>query len=315
LLPYGGDKVRWAGMTRSLMLSKDWVDYAIKLQTESGDGEGDPAAEILNEIVNTPFQLGSQGSVSFVSVNYGYSTFQVFEADLELNEFGEAGVPDFRIRANFYSGTMLSLAAKIPSMDWLSLGISFKYLGINEIDTRVPLANKEKMAEIVADYQSKFQGNTTEALNFGLGYDAGLLTFFQGKHVDFSAAAKVDDVGNTQLAGNFEPKQIKQTVHGGLGLTLHGTTSALHFSLDVRDLQQAYGEPEFKRVHAGTKLTLFNYIGLSTGISHGYPTYGAEIDFLLFRLTGTYYTKEMGNNPNVNPRRIYMATLSFGTDF
>jgi hypothetical protein len=308
ILPYGGDKVRWAGMSRSALLSKDWIEIA------QGD-VGEDTAAILSEVASTPLHAGSQGSVSFVGANYGYSTFQVFEADIELNEFGEYGSPNLRIQSQFYSGTVFSLAARMPGAKWLSGGVTLKYLGVNEIDESVELLDTARIEEIQTEYTEKFSGGGSSALNMGAGYDVGILTLFQGNSMDFSMAAKVDDVGGTKLAGEFLPTEIKQTAHAGIGLSFHSMSSGIHFSLDVRDLEEAYEEPEFKRVRAGTKITLFNYVGLSTGISHGYPSYGAEVDLLLFRVTGTYYTKEMGDSPGVNPRRLYMATVSFGTDF
>ncbi len=326
LLPYGGDKVRWVGTARRVMISKDWIDY---VQEQQGGGAGseegsDETAEIINDVMEKPLHIGQQGSAfSYIGVNFGFSTFETFEADIEINEFGETGLPEMQFRAQAYTGNAIAMAARMPGVRWLSGGVTVKYLGLNELDIRLPLTDIAEIESTLEEYSTKFQDAGAETLNMGVGYDLGLLTFFQGKYTDFTMAAKVDDFGGTALTGKndddgnplFSPSEIKQTTHAGVGATIHGTKSAVHFSLDVRDIEQAYGEEEFKRIRAGMKITLLNLIGVSTGVSHGYPSYGAEIDFLLFRLTGSYYTKEMGDHPNVNPRRIVMITASFGSDF
>jgi hypothetical protein len=54
------------------------------------------------------------------------------------------------------------------------------------------------------------------------------------------------------------------------------------------------------------------YVGVSAGVYHGYPSYGAEIDLLLLRVAGTYYTRELGDHPGVDPRGIYIVSVAAG---
>lgn len=57
---------------------------------------------------------------------------------------------------------------------------------------------------------------------------------------------------------------------------------------------------------------LRTYIGLAAGVYHGYPSAGIELDLLLMRLGVSTYTREFGDHPGVDPRRIVMGSISTG---
>lgn len=331
LLPYGGDVTRWVGGATSLMVNRDAVDTVRNLAggggvsdeevEEGAEGEGGRANDFFEQLTKTPIRFGAQSTVnSYVYQNWGLSTFSSFEVDFRLFEFGTYGLPEVRVISENYYGQVFSLASRIPGARWLSLGVTFKYINAAEDELNIPLADQETIAATVAEYKDRYDkiaADPKEGANTGIGADVGALAFFQGTYLDYSLALKADDVGGTKfkVRNNFKPDSFKQVLSAGTALTLHNETSALHMSLDYRDIQNVYEEEMFKRVYAGTKLTFFGVLGFATGIYHGYPTYGAEIDLWAFRLTGSYYTKELGDHPGVDPRRMYMATFSAGVSF
>ncbi|MCX6125173.1 MAG: hypothetical protein NTV34_10580, partial [Proteobacteria bacterium] len=148
--------------------------------------------------------------------------------------------------------------------------------------------------------------------NTGAGADLGVIFFDQGMNLDWKLALKLDDMGGTKLTGEGSLKQIPQTYSAGLSSTIHNGTDALHLALDYRDIGAAHREKMFKRIRVSSKLMIRRYVGLGAGMLDGWPSYAAELDFLLLRATFAFYTRELGDSPGVAPRPIYSAGLALG---
>ncbi len=312
LLPQGGAFHRWAGLTLTVLTNKESVDTARSLATgareqEDGNEEAGPdTREIADAIFEQPLRVGWGASLAWVTRYFGLSVFSRFEPDLRARELGATGVPEIAFHAESYHGVALGTAINTP-WRWLTFGLTGKYLYAAEPDLTIEVTDEEAIADLATNAQGLASHNK------GFGVDAGMLMFFQGQWVDFSLAGKVDDIGSTQLVGdNPSPTEFKQVVSAGTGLTFHTGADALHFAFDYRDILGAYGERPFKRYYAGTKLLLRTYIGLSAGYYNGYPSLGAEVDLILFRLAAVSFARELGDNPNTDPRRIYMVSLSMG---
>jgi len=312
-------------------------------ETPSEDGEeggeegggGGQAAELMEKALDAPVRVGWGASLSWVTRLFALSVFSRLEMDLRAKEFGQTGFPEAHFQGESYHGVLLGTGVRTP-FRWLSFGVAGKYIYGSEPDLRVQLTDTNSISQmsdpkLLQDLSSH---------KVGTGADVGMLMFFQGHTVDFSFAGKVEDVGNTKFvassvgAGKKESEDVeaeaaaagtgsepsknnaldefKQVVSVGTGLTFHTGSDALHLALDYRDITNAYGEKPFKKIYAGAKLLLRTYVGVSAGYYQGYPTYGAEIDLILVRLAGTYYTRELGDSPGVDPRRIYMFTVSAG---
>jgi len=301
---------------------------------ESGEGAGQ-AGELMEKALKAPVRVGWGTSLAWVTRLFALSVFSKLEMDLRAKEFGQTGFPEAHFQGESYHGVLLGTGVRTP-FRWLSFGVAGKYVYGSEPDLRVQLTDADSISQM-SDPQI-MQDLTTHKV--GAGADLGMLMFFQGHSVDFSIAGKVEDIGNTKfvassgkagkqasedevaeeaaLATGAQPSkhnsldEFKQVMSIGTGLTFHTGADALHLALDYRDVTNAYGEKPFKKVYAGAKLLLRTYVGLSAGYYQGYPTYGAEIDLILLRLAGTYYTRELGDSPGVDPRRIYMFTVSAG---
>ena len=348
LLPYGGKFHYWGGSSISVLTNKESVDTARSLfnqasgsgeSTEEG-GEGasggsDQAAELMDKALTAPVRIGWGVSLAWVTRLFALSVFSRLEMDLRAKEFGQTGFPEAHFQSESYHGVLLGTGVRTP-FRWLSFGVAGKYVYGSEPDLRVQLTDTDSISQMS---DPKLLQDLS-AHKVGTGADLGMLMFFQGSAVDFSIAGKVEDIGNTKFVAisskagaqatedeeaaeaadgtGVEPsknntlEEFKQVVSVGTGLTFHTGADALHLALDYRDITNAYGEKPFKKVYAGAKLLLRTYVGLSAGYYQGYPTYGAEIDLILVRLAGTYYTRELGDSPGVDPRRIYMITVSAG---
>jgi len=62
----------------------------------------------------------------------------------------------------------------------------------------------------------------------------------------------------------------------------------------------------------GAKVLLRRHIGFGVGYYDGWPSYGVELDAWLVRLTGSYYTRELGAKPGMDPRPIYALGVAMG---
>ncbi|MCX6110898.1 MAG: hypothetical protein NTZ90_14990 [Proteobacteria bacterium] len=316
LLPLGAAFFRWTGLTTTLLVNKESVDTARGIvksaQSSKGSSSGSDsktqAADLVDKVFKNPIHLGWGLALSTVTSAFGLSAFSRFEPDIRAKQFGSTGLPEVELRTESYHGVAVGTAVRTP-LRWLLFGATAKYLYAGEQDIAAQVTDSETIASFG---QQKFAQNLV-ALNKGVGLDLASLLFFQGQNVDLTAAAKVDDLGNTKLSGtSAQPKQFKQVASAGLGLTLHSTADALHFAVDYRDLSNVYKEALFKRLYVGTKVTLRTYLGFSGGYYNGYPSMGIEVDLLLLRLAFTSYTRELGDHPGVDPRHIYMASISAG---
>lgn len=192
---------------------------------------------------------------------------------------------------------------------WVYFGLTGKYLFASEESVTADVADQSQITK----YSDPNTLKSLYSQNSGAGVDAAALLFLQGSAMDFTLALKADDVGNTNLTGDsLSPKTLKQVNSVGTGLTLHTGDDMIHFAVDYRDVGNVYGEPLFKRIYAGTKITVRQMVGVAAGFYNGYPSMGAVVDLFFFRLALTSYTRELGDHPGVAPRHMYLASISAG---
>ena len=311
-LPLGRRFHRWAGNTFTVLCNKESLSTAQTMAKNAKSGKGastgQSSQELVDQVFTNPLRVGWGDAFSWLTNNFGVAAFSRFEPDIEAHKFGSAGLPEIELTAESYNGAIMAGAWR-TGVRWLTLSLAAKYLLASESDLHAALTDRDKITQFTKPQSLQ----SRKELNRGAGADVGSLMFFQGNSVDFLIAAKVDDVGGTKMSGTVDaPVIFKQVVSGGLGLTFHTGADAIHFAADYRDALGAYGEPLFKRIHAGTKLMLRTYIGVAAGYYDGYPSAGAEIDLLLVRLGVTAFTRELGEHPGVDPRHIYMVSASLG---
>ena len=318
LLNLASGFVRWIGSSTTLTLNKESVNTARKFLPKSACGRGgasstnssstNSSTEIVDDVLKNPVRLGWGEAISLLTRRVGGAFFSRFELDLGAHEYGPAGLPQIELQTESYNG--FALGAPVPtSFSWLIFGVTAKYLMASEEYINADLVDQTQ----VTKYSDPKMAKSLYAQNSGVGLDAAALLFFQGSSVDLTLAAKVDDVGDTKLSGDsLGPLQLKQVHSAGLGLTLHTGADAIHLAADYRDIGDAYKQPLFKRLYAGTKVTVRQHFGVAAGFYQGYPSMGAEVDLFFLRLALTAYTRELGDHPGVAPRHMYMFSLSTG---
>nr|MBP9707838.1 hypothetical protein [Oligoflexales bacterium] len=291
-LPYGGKFFRWLGLRTTFIVGKDSVDFAREMiaadkksstESESGANEG---GEFVDRLLKTPVHFGSSTAVSFLTNNGGLSAFYRVEPDIQAKKYSETGTPAVVLQGEAYGGAIASIAGRTPWRN-LSLGLSAKYLYAAEPYVSIQIADQQAIESLSS---GGGEAETLKEIQTGTGFDAGLLYFVQSSSVDFRLALKADDVGNTKFSGDGNPKEFKQTFHGGLGLTFHNQVDALHLSFDYRDVLGAYEEKNFKKLYMGAKLMIRTYVGVGVGYYQGAPSYGIELDLFIMRISGTLYT-------------------------
>lgn len=319
LMPYGDKFHRWLGETTTLLSTRETIDTARDfVQSASGQKSSSQntgsTREFVDKLFETPVRVGWSVAASYVAAQFGLGVFSRFEPDLRAREFGRYGLPEVVFTAESYHGAALAVATQSP-WRWLSFGLTGKYIYALEPDIAIDITDDEA----IRDLQNQSLTPDLSKHYRGVGVDAGMLLFFQGTHVDWSLASKIDDIGGLAFSegsrtapDDYAPRDFRQVVSAGAGMTLHTGADAVHLAIDYRDAFDAYDEEPFKKFYAGTKVLLRTYIGLAAGIYHGYPSFGAELDLLIMRLSCTTYTRELGDRPGVDPRRIVMGSVSTG---
>lgn len=316
-LPYGGKFLRWLGLKTSFASNPESVDLLqgfVSGSSSDSDESTDTEAEgetdpFIQQLFKSPLHFGNSLIMSFLTNNGGIGVFYRAEPDIKIREFGETGLPEVRFQGEAYGGAVASAASR-TYFRWLSFGATAKYLYVSEPDISIDVGDQEAIDNLSSGGGRDQFSNPSP----GLGLDVGMLWFFQGENVDLRIAGKVDDLGGTQFSGS-NPSEFKQTTHAGVGLTFHTAADAVHFALDYRDIDGVYEEKLFKRVYAGTKVTLRTYLGLAVGIYHGYPSAAVELDLIFLRLSAASFTREFGDSPGVDPRKIYIVSFATGFDF
>ena len=310
LMPYGAKFHRWIGTQFGVLANKDSIEFLQSMvnggsnDAEGEEEAGDTATALIDKVFDTPIHAGFFNITSYIINNFGLALFGSSVIDIQAREFGDTGMPEVRFGMDLYVGGAGGFA--VQTFKWLSLGLTAKYLMVAEPSIGVSLVDQEQIASL--SDPSALQ--ELASYGRGMGYDAGALVFLQGSAVDFRFALKVEDVGNTSFTGTQAP--FLQTINAGTSLTLHSNKDALHLAVDFRDMQAAYDEHWFKRVYAGARLVMRQYIGLAYGLYQGWPSYGVRLDLLVMKLGATVHTKELGSYPGENPRSIYQVYLMSG---
>ncbi|MDD9951770.1 MAG: hypothetical protein OXT67_09420 [Zetaproteobacteria bacterium] len=311
LLPYGGKLLRWLGGKTTLSPGTETLSISDTLQSSSSDST---SSNPIEPLFQTPVHLGASQAFSFISNNFGVAFFANAEPDLRAWRRGTpdsgGGTSQLHFRSESYGGAVASFAGRVQGADWLSFGLTAKQLYRLEVDQTldiVSLGNTENLATLT---QSLAQ---SAELGTGTAIDIGSLIFLQGKHLDWRIAAVQANAGGLRFSNG--ENSLPAMLHGGVGVSLHTAGDAIHLAADLKDIQGATNLPTYKRVYAGVKIMLRGILGLSAGVHHGHPSYGAAFDFFLFRLAGSVYTREYHDTPGVDARPITMFSFVTGTDF
>ena len=303
LIPFGNGFHRWVGIEPAVIVGKDSIEFAKGMK----NAKDSSASELVTKVFKAPVHAGVQNAISYLNKYGGFTVFDRVEPDLRAQKYGPTGLPAIKFGAESYHGVAFS-GAKMLIPRTLAFGVTGKYLYAADENRSIELTDQEALKKV----QTTSGIKSLVSHNKGFGYDAGMLYFLQGYNFDWRLALKADDIGGTKLTGDGSLKTLPAMYSAGLGMTLHNGTDSINVALDYRDIRDAYKEAQFKRMRAGLKLLMRRYVGLGVGIMDGWPTYAAEIDLILMRVKASFYTRELGDSPGVEPRPIYSAGIAMG---
>lgn len=318
-LAYAGTLFRWIGFKTTFYASKSSVDLVRSMATsasKSGNKDSgsdsskskNAASDAVDNLSESPIHFGAGLATSFIGGIFGLGLVSRLGPDIEFQQIGSSGLPEFDIAAEVIGATGISAAFK--PLPWLSFGATTKVIAASEPELAFDISQQSEVQSIASS-----GGKSLGSLQMGKGLDIGSLMLFRSSFFDYGFAYKVDDVGDTQFKGDGLPKSYPQSHSAGIGITFHNSSDALHLALDYRDLTNEYELPVYKRVCAGAKLTIPNWVGAAVGIRDGSPTMGAYVDLWILKLGIASYTRELGDSPGVRRRKIYSASISTGLSF
>lgn len=162
-----------------------------------------------------------------------------------------------------------------------------------------------------------FQTMIDSVKNGGIGYgvDGGLVGRL---NMPFNPTASVawKDMGSTaftKTAGVDAPARQKDNLVMGLTFEQSLAVIGIAGGLEYRHVTDT-GEQIGKKIHMGMEVSLAN-MDFRTGFYQGYTSYGAGIDFWLFRLEGALYSVEQGAYAGQTPEQRGQISLSVDLSF
>ena len=192
--------------------------------------------------------------------------------------------------------------------DALQLGVTGKYLMRGEGYLRAGTSDADA-AKTKFDDASDFV-----ALGEGGGIDAGLLWRLAGR-TNPRIGLTVNDIGNTNIAPQEDTTldlDLKQTVNFGISVEPGTATSKLRLLADYRDALGTVQENALLRTHLGAELTVLDAIGITGGLSQGYPTAGFYVDLYFLRIDLGMYTEELSDYAGRRPDTRFVGRLRIG---
>lgn len=244
--------------------------------------------------IYTGFRIGNAG-VMVAGVGRGY-------ADMAIRN---PTYPELHLNSVVDYGGQVGVGYELPMVPGLSLGIGVKVLNrtsIDEVYTAVDIADDD-FGDTLKDDQ---KDGSDASFDLGMIWTReieGLTRVSLGlaglniKKMDFGEARDQETQYNAGVA-------LEQTF---FGFTL---TEALDYH-DITDNLEGDGSTE-KKLHMGAELKFPFLLAVRAGLSQGYYTAGATVDFKLIRFDVATYGEEMGVYAGQKEDRRYVAQVSMG---
>jgi hypothetical protein len=195
----------------------------------------------------------------------------------------------------------------------LFAGITTKYLSrqslIHIFTAQELVEHQDNLGDYIKD-ELRVRGHA-------IGIDAGLLwKFAQNSRFNPSFGASVMNIGST---GFGQAGSIPQTVNVGFAINPPlSQVRSLTFAVDYVDLLNNYTQDKdmAKRLRYGAELQLFDILpvelALRAGMYEGSPTLGADLRLLVFTVSYTMYTEEVGAYAGQDRNKRQILTLNIG---
>ena len=315
LLGVGNRAIRWAGLSTTYSIGKkstDIIKSYSDLEKNATKNEVD-SAKFIGILQKNPVHIGITQTLSLVSNWGGVLLLGKTHPDLKIWKYGHptepTGLPSAYLQTQTLGAGVVGFT--LPTVfSFLHLGVSVKHIASSSITKSLDLSSTDVEAA-----QTEFTESATTSLNRGTGADLGSIISLYGTNVDLMVASTVSNVGGLKLVSPDSVTTIEQSQNIGASITIHNDSSSLSLSAQLKDIHKTADTEYYKRLSLGTKLTLFSFLGIATGLHDGSPTYGITLNPPFIRISATTLTKEYLSSPGLDRRQIYLLSLSFGSRF
>lgn len=205
------------------------------------------------------------------------------------------------------AGITFSLAESFSNGQFL-VGVTGKFMqrGVGEVEASV----------LDAETAKEQVQNTEDLVNQGTGGGADLGMMWKPKNkLRFSLGATIENLGGTNIIPEQESEidlDLKQTVNIGASIAPGTRFSAFRILLDYRDAANAIQKNARKKVHLGTELSVYDYVGFSAGLNQGGESFGVYTDLYFFRLDLGMYTQEVSERVGRRSDRRFYVQIRTG---
>jgi hypothetical protein len=156
---------------------------------------------------------------------------------------------------------------------------------------------------------TKLKGNFTE-FGLGMGLDLGLQYVVRlKKKISFQAGLAWKDIGNTSFSSGANPQNSNLTA--GVAAIYQGPDMRATLAYDFDHVFESMDWK--KKNHLGLELK-FPLLSLATGLNQTSLTYGAGLDFLLFKVMYTSYAEDLATYAGQNSERRHLIFITFKLD-
>lgn len=318
LLADGDKLLRWLG-SRLTLYPGSLGARENASSPEISDSAPDPASDpsgFLDFFTAEPLHVGGALAASIVTGKLAVLAFANAHADIKATsrqsgDEGQLGVaiPRLAFRKEIYAGSLVATAAKLSP--WLAIGATGKYLIADDRLSTIDGSDVQGLERLQESIEELYQFDSGNSIT---GLDFGSLIFLPAALIDWRLAATVSNVLVSEQSDKVEARSSRYA-NLGLGVTIHRDKSAIHLSLDYRDLANVFEQGLGKRIYCGARITIGNSFGVAIGMHHGAPSYGIEVDLAVIKLGLSTYTREYGRQVGDDPRKIYALSMAGGSYF
>jgi hypothetical protein len=300
-------------------LGTDYLDNASEFN-DLMDSNNDQQA-ILQGLV--PFKGGLNFQISplasYVQKDFGIGAFGGIETTTQI--YNKVS-PTFKMQGNTDFAIAAGMSHKTSFLEHpVILGISGKFINRSIIYNDITGADGLKMGAtelidaINDDTLNDRIGKTYGVSGFGI--DLGLLTPFEFYGQDATFGMTIRNIAGT-LNGNQTVNNQSRDVSVELPIT---TVLGVAMSPELPyvgkfDLAADYhlypSTSFFTGLYMGVEKKFFgNFLSLRTGLSEGYPSFGAGVDLFVAHLNYAYFSKELGSVAGKEAMSYHMVELGF----
>ena len=300
-------------------VSTDYIDHASEFNDLMNDNSNQE--EILQNLV--PFKGGFNAQISpltsYVQKDFGIGAFGGIET---LTKIVNKVDPTLHMQGNTDLAIAAGMSHKTTVLEHpVVLGISGKFINRSIIyndltgEDGLSMGSTELINAINDNTLSDRLGKTYGVSGFGI--DLGLLTPF-----DFHGQTGTFGMAIRNIAGTLNGNQTVNNQSRDVSVELPVTTvlgiamtpELPYFGqFDVAADYHLYPSTTFfTGLYMGVEKKFFgNLLSLRTGLSQGYPTFGAGVDLSVFHLNYAYYSKEMGTVAGKEGMSYHVLELGF----